>query len=208
MTNVRRTFALATAALVLAAMTACASNQDEPSTEPSPPASAPSLSSPTSTPTAPSDEEAASDAATELVRTFYAVRDELRQDPDTPLAKLRTVAISTELTAQQNLFERERNAGVYQAGATKIADLTVQSVSLDNADPKAGDVPTVRVDVCFDVTGVDILDADGQSIVSPNRDDTGTIRYSIANYEWDSDPDGAWRVASSQNIEGQPCAAS
>lgn len=111
------------------------------------------------------------------------------------------------MATQQTLFKRERKQEPHQTGETKVVELEVQSVNLDNSDPQAGKVPTVQIDVCFDVSGVDVLDADGKSVVAPDRPDTGWIRYSVANYEWDSDPDGTWRVASSQNIERTPCDA-
>jgi hypothetical protein len=141
------------------------------------------------------------------VNDYYAIRNQLRRDPTQPLSKLKSVAISTELTTQQTLFKREREQGLHQIGETKVVELEVQSVNLDNSDPQAGKVPTVQIDVCFDVSGVDVLDADGKSVVTPERPDTGWIRYSVANYQWDSDPDGAWRVASSQDIERTPCDA-
>jgi len=141
------------------------------------------------------------------VSDYYAIRNQLRRNPTQPLSRLKSVAISTELTTQQTLFKRERKQGLHQTGETKVVELEVQSVNLDNSDPQAGKVPTVQIDVCFDVSGVDVLDADGKSVVTPDRPDTGWIRYSVANYEWDSDPDGAWRVASSQDIERTPCNA-
>jgi hypothetical protein len=205
MTNARRAVGVATA-LLLAAITACANSGNEPSSDPTPTATSSGPSPSTTKP--PSDEEVASEAATELMLTYYAVRDELRQNPDTPLTKLKTVAISTELAAQRNLFKQERKRGLHQAGETKIAELTVQAVDLDNSDPSGGRAPTVQVDVCYDVRGVDILDKNGESVVADDRADTGWIRYSASNYDWSKDPTGAWRVASSQNLERTPCAAS
>ena len=204
MTNSRGALSLATAVLLLVAGTSCADDDGDP-TDPrsNPPASSPSSSSPT--PTSPS--ESATAAATATVNDYYAIRNQLRRDPTQPLSKLKSVAISTELTTQQTLFKREREQGLHQIGETKVVELEVQSVNLDNSDPQAGKVPTVQIDVCFDVSGVDVLDADGKSVVTPERPDTGWIRYSVANYEWDSDPDGAWRVASSQDIERTPCDA-
>ena len=105
----------------------------------------------------PSETKVASEAASQLVRTYYAVRDELRQQPKASLDKLTTVAISTELSAQQNLFKRERKDGLHQVGTTKIAKMTVQTVNLDNSNPKVGKVPTVQVDVCYDVSGADLV---------------------------------------------------
>jgi len=204
MTNSRGALSLATAALLLVAGTSCA-NDD---TDPTDPRSEPTASSPpasSSSPLSPSD--ASSSAATKTIRNYYVVRNELRQDPTQPLSRLKTVAISTELTTQQTLFKRERQQGLHQTGETKVVKVQVESVNLDNSDPKAGKVPTVQIDVCFDVSDVDVLDKDGKSVVSPDRPDTGWIRYAVANYQWESDPDGAWRVASSQDIERTPCDA-
>jgi hypothetical protein len=202
MTNSRGALTVATAVLLLVAGASCADDAPEPR-DPSSPSSSPTSSSPS--PTSPSD--AASAAATKVIADYYAVRNELRQDPTQPLPRLKTVAISTELTTQQTLFKRERQQGLHQTGETKVVKVQVESVNLDNSDPKAGKVPTVQIDVCFDVSDVDVLDKDGKSVVSPDRPDTGWIRYSVANYQWESDPDGAWRVASSQDIERTPCDA-
>jgi hypothetical protein len=205
MTNSRGALSLATAVLLLVAGTSCADDDGDP-TDPrsNPPASSPSSSSPT--PTSPS--ESATAAATATVNDYYAIRNQLRRDPTQPLSKLKSVAISTELTTQQTLFKREREQGLHQIGETKVVELEVQSVNLDNSDPQAGKVPTVTIDVCYDVKGVDIVDKDGKSIVKPGRPNTGWIEYLVSNYQWAKDPEGGWRVASSQDIERTPCAAS
>ena len=201
MTQFRGITHLATAALLLVAITSCADSGADPSPTTSSP-STPISASP------PSASDNASKAASELVRSYYAVRDELRQNPDTPLRELDTVAIGSELSALQKLLKRERQEELRQSGDTKIAELTVQTVSLDNSDPKSGKVPAVQIDVCYDVSDADLLDKNEKSIVSPNRADTGWIRYSVANYEWGTNPTGAWRVASSKNITRTPCDAS
>ena len=205
MTILRGAHALATAALLLAAVTGCA--DDEPGLPASdPPRTADSVSPPATSATSPTtpNEAAAADAST-LVRTFYEVRDELRTDPTVKLTKLRSVAIGGELAAQRTLFAREREQGQHQTGRTKIAELTVEGVVLDNSDPDGGRVPTVQVDVCYDVGGVDILDRNGTSVVSDDRLDTGWIRYLVCNYNFEADTSGSWRVASSQNLERPPC---
>ena len=205
MTNLRSVTHAAAAALLLVVVTGCA---DE---EPDPPSTAPATSPtapPTTTSEPSSDSELAAASATDLVRRYYAIRDRLRQPPGAGLAALKTVATSTELAAQRALFERERERGLHQTGDTVIGELKVQAVSLDNSAPGAGNVPTVEIDVCWDVRDVDILDANGKSIVSPDRPDTGWIRYTVANYDWPADPEGGWRVATSQDLEQTPCAAS
>jgi hypothetical protein len=191
---------------MLAAVSACGgSNTDPPPTsEPS----SPSPSSPTtsSSPSSPSD--AASAAATDAVRSYFAVVDQLRSDPAVDLKKLKSVATSAQLNAVETLISRQRDEGQRQTGTTALDELEVQSVNLDNSDPKAGKVPTVVIDVCWDVTKVDVLDKSGKSIVSSDRPDTGWTRYTVANYKYAADPTGGWRVATGQDLKQTPCAAS
>lgn len=156
-------------------------------------------------PKSPNDQASAN--AEQLLRQFYFTLDHLRQDPSKSLDLLENVASSTELSAYRRLIKAERKQGVHQVGKTSIAQLEVQAVDLDNSDPSAGKVPTVQIDVCYDVNDTDVLDANGKSIVESGRADTGWVRHTVANYEWDADPDGGWRVATSQDIEREPCAA-
>jgi hypothetical protein len=207
MTTSRGARAIAAAALLLVAMTSCANDGQDPAANASPTPSS-STPTPTATATPPSDTELASEAASATLRKYYDVRNQLRQNPSRPLSLLDQVAISTELAAQKNLFKKERKQGLHQVGATKVAELEVQSVNLDNSDPKAGKVPTVQIDLCFDVSKVDVVDADEKSVISPDRPDTGWIQFLVSNYEWETDPDAGWRVASSKDIERTPCEAS
>jgi hypothetical protein len=196
----------ATGMVMLAAVSACSgSDADPPSSSQS---SSSSLNeSPTSaSPTSPS--EAASTAAASVVRMYFRVVDDLRQRPGRPLSTLRAVSTSGELSAQQRLIGSERERGLRQIGDTRIADLQVQAINLANADPQAGKAPTVQVDVCWSVVDVDVVDARGESVVSPSRPDSGWIRFTVANYHWSSNPDNGWRVASSQDLRKKPCAAS
>jgi hypothetical protein len=207
MTTSRGARAIAAAALLLVAMTSCANDGQDPAANASPTPSS-STPTPTATATPPSDTELASEAASATLRKYYDVRNQLRQNPRRPLSLLGQVAISTELAAQKNLFKKERKLGLHQVGATKVAELEVQSVNLDNSDPKAGKVPTVQIDLCFDVSKVDVVDADGKSVIRPERPDTGWIQFLVSNYEWETDPDAGWRIASSKDIERTPCEAS
>lgn len=207
MTTSRGARAIAAAALLLVATTSCANDGQDPAANASPTPSS-STPTPTATATPPSDTELASEAASATLRKYYDVRNQLRQNPSRPLSLLDQVAISTELAAQKNLFKKERKQGLHQVGATKVAELEVQSVNLDNSDPKAGKVPTVQIDLCFDVSKVDVVDADEKSVISLDRPDTGWIQFLVSNYEWETDPDAGWRVASSKDIERTPCEAS
>lgn len=195
----------AAGALVLAAASACGNTDTNPSP---PPASStsPSSSSTSASPTSPSD--AAASQASKTMRQYFAVVDDLSKDPDSGLNKLNTVATSTQLNAARTLLRNQHDRGQRQVGDTRVAELTVQSVDLDNSDPSAGKVPTVVIDVCWDVSKVDVLDKDGTSIVSPSRPDTGWTRYTVANYDYVSDPNDGWRVANGQDLKQAPCAAS
>ena len=208
MTNTRRFSLLATATAVAIAMGGCASDGNDPEATPTPTSSSSSPAPTTTSPTPQSDSEIASQAATAILRQYYDVRNELRQDPSKSLSMLDDVAISTELAAQKNLFTKERKQGLHQTGETKVVELDVQSVNLDNSDPKAGKVPTVQIDLCFDVSNVEVVDKTGKSVISPDRPDTGWIQFLVSNYQWDTDPAGGWRVASSKDIERTPCEAS
>lgn len=200
MTTTRGVRLLATAALLLVALTACSKDEARPS---------PSPSTPTATTVAsthpPTESDLAAATATKLMATYFATVDRLNKDPSAPIENLRTVATSVQLTALQRSVSNRRRDGERQTGSTKIADSQVQAVSLDNSDPKAGKVPTVFIDVCWDVSDVDVVDKDGESVVAATRPDTGWTRYTVANYEWSTDPDGAWRVAGGEDLEKSPC---
>ncbi|MCR1785866.1 hypothetical protein KVF89_25245 [Nocardioides carbamazepini] len=196
----------ATGALMLAAMSACASDGLDPDL-PAPPPENPSM---TTTATPSSSSSSASDAATatatNLLARYFETVDQVRSDPAASVDKLKDVAIGIQLDAQSNLVRRERADGRRQVGTTSVAVSKVQSVSLDNTDPANGVVPTVVVDVCWDVSDVDIVDTTGKSVVTPARQDRGWTRYTVANYQWNDDPEGGWRVASGEDLEEEPCA--
>lgn len=198
--------AWATGAAVLAAVTACANSDSNADPAPTPPASSSATVSISPSPSPSSASEVASSAAEDVVRRYFAVLDDLRQTPSDPLRSLSSVATSTQLAAQKRLLAAERDQGLHQVGTTKVVELTVQSVNLDNSSPSAGKVPTVTVDVCWDVDDVDIVDKDEKSVVSPDRKNVGWARYTVANYHWSKNPTDGWRIATGQDVERKPCA--
>jgi hypothetical protein len=201
--------AWATGAVVLAAVAACASSGDEP--DPPIPSSSSSSATPTgptsASPTA-SEADVATEAAEAVLWRYFVVLDTLRQNPRRSLDSLASVATSTQLAAQRRLLGTERSQELRQIGTTALAHLIVQAVNLDNQDPQAGLVPTVTIDACWDVSAVDIVDVNGQSVVSPDRASSGWTRYTIANYRWSKDPAEGWRVATGRDLEKSPCRVS
>ncbi|MBA8807630.1 hypothetical protein [Promicromonospora sukumoe] len=203
--SMRTTRPVLTAALLLALASGCTTGG---SASPTPSESAnsptPSLSaSPLPSPTNP--KALARTSAEALARDYYAVTDEVGQDPDAKLSRLGRVATSVELSTRQQIVEQWRADGWRKTGQTTVAEVIVQSVNLDNSDPEAGRVPTVQVDVCYDVSDVDLVDEAGNSRVSPDRADRGWERLHVANYDYKSDPASGWRVASLETLEKAPC---
>ena len=170
--------------------------------------SSPSAPTTSASPTSPSD-AAAADATAAIARLLRGPRRARARIRQADLKQLTTVATSTQLNAAEDAGPHVSAARVSARPATPaISELKVQSVNLDNSDPTAGKVPTVVIDVCWDVSKVDVLDKSGKSIVSPDRPDTGWTRYTVANYEYAADPTGGWRVATGQDLKQTPCAAS
>jgi hypothetical protein len=84
---------------------------------------------------------------------------------------------------------------------TKLMELNVQSVSLD-------DPATAVIDVCWDVSGVDVIDRSGTSVVTPERKDIGWTRFTVTNDKWKTAPTDGWRVSGGSDLEKEPCAGS
>lgn len=203
--------AWATGTLVSVAVTACASSVSEdvqPLSSPTATTAATTSTAPTTSATPSSPSDAATTDAASAVRNYFSVVDDLRGDPTKGLKQLKAVATSIQLSAVGTLIRRQRGEGQRQTGTTVIRELKVQSVNLANSDPGTGEVPTVLIDVCWDVSKVDMLDESGKSIVSPNRPDTGWTRYIVANYVYADEPTSGWLVSTGQDIEKKPCAGS
>jgi len=195
-----------TAVLLLAVLAACTpSTEASPSAAPSSPTVTTSPPDSTTSPSPTTDSEIATRSAEDLIHEYYRVLDEVRADPQAPLSTLESVAISKDLSVWQRQIERDRRDGHVQTGETQLAEVETQSVNLDNSDPDAGHVPTVQVDVCFDVSDVDVVDDNGDSVVSSERPNTGWIRHTVSNYSWDTDPEDGWRVSTSVDLEQPPC---
>lgn len=201
MTTFRGVRAFAAAAILLVALTSCSDDADEPGAAPPPtPTSQSPTASPSDEPSASPSEKAAKDAEAK-VREYYALVDLLRQEPKRSAKRLEAVASSVQLTAQKAFLAGQRKAGNRQVGDTKVVEVKVQSVALD-------ELPTVVVDVCWDVSDGDVLNRQGESIVSPDRKSIGWTQLYVTNYSWDKDPEGGWRVAGGSDLEKAPCTAS
>jgi hypothetical protein len=152
-----------------------------------------------------SETDAAAANAQAVLQDFYRVTDELSSDPSRPLTDLGAVATSLVLDSWTRDFEQARRDDLRQSGATRLIKVDLVDVSLDNSDPQHGRVPSVRFEVCWDVSDVEITRRDGASALPADRPVRGWERLIVANYNWDTDPAGGWRVASGETLEREPC---
>jgi hypothetical protein len=151
--------------------------------------SGPSLAaSPTSDPVA---EAAAVEAAKAAVTAYYAVFYELLQDPaGFDATRFDTVAADDALAKLQAFRNQYLQAGWTVSGDAVVVSATVVSVDM-TADPVTGAVPTVRLNVCKDISGVDVVDSTGKSLVPADRQNRSLVGVTVANATY---PDGPWLV--------------
>ena len=179
----------------------CSNDGTDPSASETPTPSSPATTATSPTTTPPSESETASEAASVAVRKYFATVDRVRKDVERPETDLDGVASSAELLAQKNLLKSQRKDGLHQVGETKLVEVRVESVSLESP-------VTVLVDVCWDVSAVDIRDGDGKSVVTPERRDVGWTRLTVTNGSWEAAPTDGWRVSGGSDLERAPCAGS
>jgi len=137
------------------------------------------------------------------VADYYQVLNELSADPGADLSILKDVAISSGLVDAETEVNFDRSRDRRQIGATKVASISVTNVTLQFApDTTPPTIPTVQLDVCYDVSEVDVVDINGDSVVKSDRPDTGLARLGVANYDW-PEPTG-WKIAFSE-VKGDAC---
>ena len=188
---VRQTLIVALVALVVVPAAGCTSGTAQPSPVKTSAVSTPASASPTPTPT-PSPEEAL--RAEEVVRAYLrAQTDCLTDPPTTEITCFDPVAIGTELINLKNALTSAQAMETRVVGDIAVGSILLQSVDLaDDAAASPPVVPTVVFAVCADVSGYNVVDKAGQSIVPPGRAATSRLKVSVYNYAY---PDQArWRV--------------
>lgn len=190
---IRRTQCVLVAALVCALAAGCTGEPDRTATSTTSATSAPSVTSPTPTPT-PSPENEAALRAEEVVRAYLrAQTDCLTDPPATEVTCFDSVAIGTELVNLKNALKSAQTMATRVTGAILVDSIEGRAVELAS-DPAASPpvVPTVVFGVCADLSGYNVVDKDGKSIVPPDRAATSPLEVSVYDYEY---PDQTkWRV--------------
>ena len=199
MTRTRALLATVLAAAVCST-TSCALFSEASGTTP-PPATPPSSTSPmtpspsstaapTSSPsTTPSPKPTSkTDEVTTAVSKYHRVLDELGQKPPRdPYKKLFTVTRDEEFDMWQDVMIQQSFAGERQVGGTKVMFVKHGKITKKDGQRR------VVAEVCVDVSGVDMLDKKGKSVISKDRPDRAAEKL------WMVAEDGSWYVYKSRD---------
>lgn len=168
--------------LAIAGIAFVVTNDGDPAVTPDAPPSTPTAATaaPTTQPSqqAPADQAAA--AAEARYREFLRVGDTVGANGFSRAAAYEAVAVSPELAVQQLSVRQSRAQGLRQAGQTRLASLEVSSVDLD---PPAGGYPKVVLQACLDVSGVDVTDRSGLSVVTADREPRSKSTVTMYQYK-------------------------
>ena len=160
----------------------------------------PSVSVPT---TSPEDEAAAK--AEEVLRAYYRVHTQCLADPPNALPTcFDGVAIGTELTDQRNTLAIAQMMGTRSSGDVEVVSVDREGVDLTSKlDETPPTVPVVTFSVCVDVSGYNVVDKDGKSVVPADRLPRSQLEISVLNYAY---PDMTqWRVGYVVAAEDPSC---
>ena len=202
MTRPKHLATLAATALMAATLCACNSGGDgtataTPSVTPSPTSASPS---PTLSP-----EDVAVAAAEKKIPEYFAVSDQSLQDPENfNLEDFKAVAISSALIDLQNRFNVFTAQEFTQEGSANVESMTNPRVDLLlDLTKSPPDVPTVQLDVCVDVSKLNLVNAAGESQVPASRKQRQLWRVGVSIYEYPARDQ--WRVSFTDTQGGKTC---
>jgi pyruvate/2-oxoglutarate dehydrogenase complex dihydrolipoamide acyltransferase (E2) component len=164
----------------------------------------PTPATPSLTTQPPSAQDVAIAAAEARYREFLRVRDAVGQGGYRTSKPFDAVTVPPERDVQEISFRQARlNPGLHQVGTTTVAALMATLVQLHAA---AGGYPEIVLQACLDVTGVDVLDRQGHSVVTANR--APRSRSTVRMYEYTKGTKGAtaggWYVYEA-TAKGEQC---
>lgn len=153
----------------------------------------PATAAPSVTPTTASAQDSAVDAAEDAVQRYYVLTDQLLSDPTSSIDEAATASGGEELDELGSQLQEQRSRGERQAGSIALSDVEPLAVELSSPT-------TVTLRVCVDVSGVDVVDAAGQSVVQPGRPARSQVDVTVV----DRSPNG-WLVEKTAS-SGESCA--
>ena len=122
---------------------------------------------PTSTPLFASDAEALK-AAEAAYKRFNDVADEILHEGGADPDRLKAVATGSLLSSNITGFKSYQAMGYRSIGSIASSDFRLEQLAADRKR-------TVTVYVCEDVSGVDVIDSSGKSVVPASRPDRQTM---------------------------------
>ena len=154
-------------------------------TSPTPTASASPTPTPTPTPTL-SQEEQELAAAITAVERFIDVRVDLSRSHDSDLNRINDVAFSPARQEQIDAVIKARQEGLLVEGVAEVDDATARRVD-----------GGVWVRGCLDVSGLTVVDTDGNVVLAPeDRQSRSSLRWLVV---YDESSDG-WYVSEENTI--------
>lgn len=146
----------------------------------------------TSTPTSSESSSDSAVAATEAVTRWWASVDKVSQDSTVPISDLLKVSRGAAYQTWAQRAQAQRAKGWHQVGDTVLVTQSATKIADVEANPK------MSVQVCYDVSKVNMIDAAGRSVVLAERAPRAKATYVVANYG-----DG-WFVVNDET-RGAPC---
>ncbi len=183
----RKTRAVAAVAVLTALlMTGCDQGTGDPTPSPTATSATPTVAPTTPTPTALTPEEEDLRGAEQAVVALVAMTDQLGQDFTRRLDELYTVSRDQTVDTWIQLLNLRRVSGETQIGDSVVEDIQVAKNAEGLWDATA----------CLDVSGVNLVDKDGKSVVSPDRPPRVKYRYLI-----EKGNDGGFYVIEDEAVE-------
>ncbi len=188
----QKIFAVMAAVACAVALAGCNAEDTPPSPGPTSPAPSAGTTATSATPTptktlTPEQQDLRS--AEEAITQYWRVIDEAASDPTQSLNVLATVARSQALAQWQTTLTADRGKGLTQQGLSVVRD----------AEAVTKDGKTYTVIACLDVSAVDVVDADGKSVVRSDRPATQRYTYTVQKA-----PEGFFVIE--DLLKGQSCA--
>lgn len=168
-----------------------------------PPSAAPSPE-PSEAPVALTPVQQAEAEAEAAYREFLRVDNAIAQSGYQDTAPYDAVVVTPERS-----YIEEQAALSREAGERRIGDITPTSVSVvrSELEPGPGNYPFVVLQVCEDVSAVNVVDRTGKSTVAADRGDTVLSRFTMNYYEPGTAgvESGGWRVYAIDTPGGETC---
>ena len=177
---------------------------DEPEATPPPPVAVdePAEPDPVQPPVTQTPEDVAAAEAQERYREFLRIDDQIGQQGYESAALYDTVLVSPQRSIQELGFRKAQELpDARLVGNKDLASLSVMSVDLES---EPGGYPTVVLQACIDVSGVDVVDGNGTSLVSPDRVDR--TRSTVTLYQLEATPErpAGWYITEATS-RAEPC---